>query len=1692
MRFRFRKRLLVCTSVLLCCLAVQSSIAQSYLYDTGSPTYGVNFPVPNGFINVANGNVHLEIPLGTFMQRGNLPPLTIKLVYDSRIWRINQNLSTYSWQPNNVFDSMAGWRLSIGAGGYSYQASTALCTTQYQNFAFVDNHGTPHVFPFKTLEYLSGCSGTGTTTASGYATDSSGYYAIVTNYTNITIYDGNGVQVYHYDGTLPNIGEEDANGNSITYSGTQGNPTITDTVNRSPITVTTSGNTIQYGILTTGGGRNVFTVTTEPLNVNTAFGEQGVQEFSGTLTGIQSIELPDGSSYQFSYDANQSYSGEYGELTGMNMPQSSAVGYDVSFGWGSFFDSYQNVNRWITTYTGPEGYTTFAPTVLTQCTTSGSTEVGCQEQMTVTRASGDATVYTLTLNNGAWDTQTDYFSGSATSGTKKMTTVTNYNFTNSCDPAICQGAQWVTASSSQVTLDDTGQTAQTSFTYAQPWIGKPSKVQQWDYTTDARETDYTYGYTVNGAALLTQENTSFNGSALGQTVYNYDQTTPTATSGLPQHQAVSGPRGNLTSVTEGLSGGPQATTSFTYDDAGMQLSSTDANQNITSYAYMCYDAYTSQVTYPSTSGVGHITQSSEDCNTGSVLSYTDQNSQTTTYGYDSLGRPSSIGYPDGGQTSYSYPSPTESVITKLIDSSTSTVQTVILDEFGRQSQISQSDPAGNDVVTYSYDSNGRLHCVTNPERSTSSPTDGQTCYQYDFLDRPTQVTQPDQKTLQVSYSGNQATVTDENGHLRRYQYDAFHDLTATWEPDSSGALNWETDHVYDGAGRLTTITQKGSNAAAARVRSFNYDTLGRLISKSSPEAGTTTYSYLSNGAFCAGDISLPCSKTDARNVTLTYHYDALNRLIAKSSSDGSINYAYAYDQSGHGDSIGLLTHISNNINAAFDPVYDSMGRVTSQTYCIPSDCSYGIKVGASYDLAGDLSSLSYPDGRTVSYSYDSAEHMTGIQYASWNGQAVNTPYLNSATTSFGPTGQMTAGTLGNGVQVAASFGPRQTIASLQYKTASQTLWSKQFTWAANAQNLVQLVDTTSSPQTYNYSYDPDNRLISASGGGQTLVSPATSGTGSVSVSGTEKSTVYFPPGCKLRSCSSTIYDSGSVTLTVNNYSTSVSYGQGSTSSSIASALAAQINGNANYPVSASLSGSTIYLTAKATGAVTNYSLTASSSWDSQSFSSPSFTTSTSGNTLTGGADAVYSGATVLNETYTLDAWGNLQQSGNFSFIQAFGSNNQVSTGGYGYDQAGNLISDGLGNSYSYDGEGKLTASSGVNYVYDASGQRVEKVSASTTEYIYFNGQPIALLDPSTGAWTDLIFAGGTPLAEVAGNQTATPIYRLADHLGSVVVETDGSGNVIGSNLYTPYGQMMTSSTADLYTFTGLEHDTENGSYHAWARNYAMAQARWLRPDPDDGSYDLMNPQSFNRYAYVNGNPLAYIDSTGLDGEGGIGAGGSIGGCLGAAESEGGNVFADIGCAASLFKDLFGLFGGGPSFHGSLSPRPRTGTPWDGNYGESLGIPVNGPPFSMGGIQGALGLPAAGCEFGACGAGPSAFGQGPGGSDNYYQPLPPLQLPIGPILSSVRSTPGPPKPKKYSGWDWWSRYGSQIICELSSTATGDNPELFLGGTITGSGLLVYGPTWKVKAAGVPFILATWGKAADIRSQCVSGIWGPGYH
>ena len=175
------------------------------------------------------------------------------------------------------------------------------------------------------------------------------------------------------------------------------------------------------------------------------------------------------------------------------------------------------------------------------------------------------------------------------------------------------------------------------------------------------------------------------------------------------------------------------------------------------------------------------------------------------------------------------------------------------------------------------------------------------------------------------------------------------------------------------------------------------------------------------------------------------------------------------------------------------------------------------------------------------------------------------------------------------------------------------------------------------------------------------------------------------------------------------------------------------------------------------------------------------TTNTTTNPTTGATE--YLAANGMNEQYTYDSFGNMQQSGNFTFEQTFTAVNQLS--GWSYDASGNMLSDGVNTGYVYDANGMVASLNGTSYIYGASGDRVGKTGTGATTTVYLGGVPIARY--SGGAWTDLIYGANGILAEVAGTQSASPsFYRMADHLGSSAGTLSATGTVLSIEGLRPF------------------------------------------------------------------------------------------------------------------------------------------------------------------------------------------------------------------------------------------------------------------------------------------------------------------
>jgi|GEM_PF-3715153 len=104
-------------------------------------------------------------------------------------------------------------------------------------------------------------------------------------------------------------------------------------------------------------------------------------------------------------------------------------------------------------------------------------------------------------------------------------------------------------------------------------------------------------------------------------------------------------------------------------------------------------------------------------------------------------------------------------------------------------------------------------------------------------------------------------------------------------------------------------------------------------------------------------------------------------------------------------------------------------------------------------------------------------------------------------------------------------------------------------------------------------------------------------------------------------------------------------------------------------------------------------------------------------------------------------------------------------------------------------------------------------------------------------------------------------FILSDHLGSTSIITDASGNVVSQQGYKAWGEVRSAAgnSPTNYTYTGQYSNTADfGLMFYNARWYDPALGRFTSAD----SIVPAGVQGYDRYAYVNNNPLRYTDPTG--------------------------------------------------------------------------------------------------------------------------------------------------------------------------------------------------------------------------------------
>jgi RHS repeat-associated protein len=202
-----------------------------------------------------------------------------------------------------------------------------------------------------------------------------------------------------------------------------------------------------------------------------------------------------------------------------------------------------------------------------------------------------------------------------------------------------------------------------------------------------------------------------------------------------------------------------------------------------------------------------------------------------------------------------------------------------------------------------------------------------------------------------------------------------------------------------------------------------------------------------------------------------------------------------------------------------------------------------------------------------------------------------------------------------------------------------------------------------------------------------------------------------------------------------------------------------------------------------------------------------------------------------------------------------------------------------GNSYGYDANGNMTSRTvgGVTYtlVYDAENRLVEIKQGGTTIATYvYNGDGVRVKADVGGVITAYIgshfeytsstnkklyyYSGGVRVAvRVVTNQNNL-YFLLSDHLGSTSITATSSGGFYSELRYMPWGgnRFTNGTTPTSYRYTG-QREAEVGLYYYGARFYDPSLGRFVSADTVIPNPAI--PLSYDRYHYVQNNPLRYVD-----------------------------------------------------------------------------------------------------------------------------------------------------------------------------------------------------------------------------------------
>jgi RHS repeat-associated protein len=247
------------------------------------------------------------------------------------------------------------------------------------------------------------------------------------------------------------------------------------------------------------------------------------------------------------------------------------------------------------------------------------------------------------------------------------------------------------------------------------------------------------------------------------------------------------------------------------------------------------------------------------------------------------------------------------------------------------------------------------------------------------------------------------------------------------------------------------------------------------------------------------------------------------------------------------------------------------------------------------------------------------------------------------------------------------------------------------------------------------------------------------------------------------------------------------------------------------------------------------------------------------------------------EKFTYDELGNrlTKETPKEVLEYQYNSNNQLIKAGnlhFFYDARGNLIkkvSPGKTAVFGYDVHDNLVKYCDeqyeIFYHYDAEGRRIAKiVNGEKTFYINDARSPITqvLIEATAEKQIKACYIYGlSRLSQILSHGSQFYLYDYPDR--NVIALSDLNGHLCNQYAYEAFGSCSHSNSQvpNHFNYAGEAYEEETGLVFLRNRYYDPQIGRFISSDPSLGK--LINPQSFNPYAYAGNNPINFIDPLGL-------------------------------------------------------------------------------------------------------------------------------------------------------------------------------------------------------------------------------------